>query len=141
MVRINNYTKLFARPIGEDGKVIKTICRRCWKPLPKGRTSFCCKDCAELSLIETNPHSYDHLVYKRLGSKCFLCGTDKFKRQYYGGGIQAELEVHHIMHIQHGGDNKLDNLCVLCHDCHVRVHKLCRMVEKILNEKQGSLSL
>ena len=48
---------------------------------------------------------------ERDGAGCYICGRELF------------LEVHHKIQLQHGGDNEIDNLCLLCKECHALVHK------------------
>lgn len=33
------------------------------------------------------------------------------------------LEIHHILPLQQGGDNSLDNITCLCPNCHTIIHK------------------
>ena len=49
-------------------------------------------------------------VLQRDGRRCRQCGK------------AGRLEVHHVKHLQEGGDNALENLQVLCRDCHIRAH-------------------
>jgi len=41
-------------------------------------------------------------------------------------GYEEQLEVHHIKQLRDAGNNSMDNLITLCHDCHVKAHKLLR---------------
>lgn len=38
------------------------------------------------------------------------------------------LSVHHIVLISEGGDNDLDNLVILCPNCHAIVHKIIKVL-------------
>lgn len=49
------------------------------------------------------------IVYQRDGKQCQKCGVDLFKNTYH---------VHHILERKNGGDHSLDNLVLLCPDCH-----------------------
>jgi hypothetical protein len=139
MARINACTEIWPHKYDADG--VK-ICSYCSGPLKSKGLKYCCEHCRDMAAIEANPHTFRDKVYKYLDSRCFLCDKSLLIREDRGNvWWNISSEIHHIVHVQFGGDNKIDNLCNLCHDCHVRVHKLCRMVEKILNEKQGSLSL
>ena len=50
-------------------------------------------------------------VLSRDNYTCQICGAK-----------QAKLEVHHIRLRSEGGSNRMDNLVVLCKDCHAKVH-------------------
>ena len=50
-------------------------------------------------------------------SKCEICGS------------KDDLQLHHIIPINMFGDNRLDNLTVLCRKCHAAVHKSYRNVK------------
>ena len=50
-------------------------------------------------------------VLSRDNYTCQICGVK-----------QAKLEVHHIRLRSEGGSNRMDNLVVLCKDCHAKVH-------------------
>ena len=51
-------------------------------------------------------------VLKRDRHKCQDC-----KRQGLG-----RAEVHHVQHLRDGGTDEMDNLIVLCYDCHRKRH-------------------
>ena len=50
-------------------------------------------------------------VLSRDNYTCQICGVK-----------QAKLEVYHIRSRSEGGSNRMDNLVVLCKDCHAKVH-------------------
>lgn len=54
------------------------------------------------------------LALEKYGAICSSCGTN--------GDIENPLNVHHIVSPLVGGTNSLDNLQVLCHDCHGKIH-------------------
>ena len=45
------------------------------------------------------------------GRRCSKCGK------------AGRLEVHHVVSLQHGGDNSLANLTPLCRGCHIAHHR------------------
>ncbi len=47
--------------------------------------------------------------------KCKICG-------FQGTTDSSILEIHHIRSLGKGGDNTLDNIIVLCPNCHKQVH-------------------
>ncbi len=57
-----------------------------------------------------------HEVLERDGWSCRRCGASTVSVP------GTRLEVHHKRHIQHGGDNEVDNLVTLCSHCHAGVH-------------------
>ena len=65
-------------------------------------------------------------------SKCFVCGSTN------------NLQLHHIIPLSNGGDNRLSNIITLCGQCHGKVHnnkglELAR--QKIAEKKKGSFIL
>lgn len=38
-------------------------------------------------------------------------------------GKAGRLEVHHLLHLDSGGTNALENLRTLCRSCHIEAHK------------------
>ena len=48
---------------------------------------------------------------ERDGHRCRECGKP------------GRLEVHHLLHLQSGGTNELENLRTLCRSCHIAIHK------------------
>ena len=53
-------------------------------------------------------------VWERQRYQCGRCGTYK--------GDVAISEVHHVVHLDQGGSNALENLVGLCGDCHALMH-------------------
>ena len=51
-------------------------------------------------------------AFERDGWKCVVCGSD------------GPLELDHARALMNGGDNSLENLHTLCHDCHVAKTRL-----------------
>ena len=51
-------------------------------------------------------------AFERDGWKCVVCGSE------------GPLELDHAMALMNGGDNGLDNLHTLCHECHVAKTRL-----------------
>jgi hypothetical protein len=47
----------------------------------------------------------------KMGNKCNKCGEFN------------NLVIHHIKPVESGGSNSMHNLLLLCHACHVKVHK------------------
>jgi len=43
--------------------------------------------------------------------QCKVCGSDK------------QLQVHHIIPVSLGGKNNIENLMVVCNNCHLKIHK------------------
>ncbi|NLV05230.1 HNH endonuclease [Haloarcula rubripromontorii] len=51
-------------------------------------------------------------IINRDGGSCLRCGLED----------EAELEVHHILPVSHGGTNDDSNLATLCSHCHEAAH-------------------
>ena len=49
-----------------------------------------------------------------LGSVCCNCGKE----------CGAEIEYHHIVPLEHGGNDIISNLAPICYECHTKVHFL-----------------
>lgn len=52
-------------------------------------------------------------IYKNVEGKCRICKGD---------GASETLDVHRIVHGEHGGRYSLNNTVVLCPNCHRKVH-------------------
>lgn len=50
------------------------------------------------------------VIIDMLGRKCVACEE------------KESLEIHHIKPTRLGGNNTIDNLCVLCRSCHIKIH-------------------
>lgn len=50
-------------------------------------------------------------VFKKDNGMCTKCGSSK------------KLHYHHIKHFARGGKHEVDNLTLLCEDCHIEEHK------------------
>ena len=82
---------------------------------------FCCRECKDIaqSYMEeiqpdhygTGEGNYRARALKHYGNSCKLCGYT----------IEDALEVHHID--KNRDNNDLDNLVVLCCNCHTLVHR------------------
>jgi 5-methylcytosine-specific restriction endonuclease McrA len=56
-------------------------------------------------------------LYKRAKNKCEDCGS------------KEKLEVHHIIPVQKRQNHKLENLKLLCHECHMKIPKRRREIK------------
>lgn len=61
-------------------------------------------------------------VLDRDANSCRKCGWPKSGST--GDTLRHQLELHHITHHQHGGENELDNLMTLCNIHHDEIHRL-----------------
>lgn len=52
------------------------------------------------------------LVYERDQHKCAVCGR----------WVEDGVKPHHVIYKSHGGDDSLDNIVLLCNECHYQVH-------------------
>lgn len=65
-------------------------------------------------ITNTRPSDWDkrrELILERDEYKCKNCGRDS-----------SNLEVHHVVPLEKGGSNSIDNLITLCKDCHNSIH-------------------
>ena len=95
----------------------KGFCRYCTGPLPRGRSSWCSDQCHELACIETNYGPWQWYLARIRGFICEKCGKNLNK--YWGN---KDYDIHHIIRFADGGTHKLDNLLVLCKECHKKEH-------------------
>ncbi|MCA9112129.1 MAG: HNH endonuclease [Planctomycetaceae bacterium] len=65
------------------------------------------------------PESIQKLAYERDRNTCRICG---WNREAWRNDDPRILELHHLDEYQHGGQNTLNNLVVLCSRCHESVH-------------------
>ncbi|UJS26239.1 3'-5' exonuclease [Thiothrix winogradskyi] len=70
-------------------------------------------DCIVDRLPEEERKNLNQSILKRDGYKCMICGET-----YKNRG----LEVHHIIHLEHGGTHSHANLVTLCVVCHNKQH-------------------
>lgn len=63
------------------------------------------------------------------GNKCYLCGFD----------YHNILCIHHIIPIACGGSNDLNNLCVLCPNCHAIVHKIYSSIDRYCKKNNNCI--
>ena len=52
------------------------------------------------------------LVYERDQHKCAVCGK----------WVEDGHKPHHVVYKSHGGSDTLENMVLLCDDCHYQVH-------------------
>lgn len=68
--------------------------------------------------IKKKENGYRKLAFDNLPNKCRICGTNK------------DLTVHHEDWDKH--NNSIDNLSILCFDCHMNLHQKKRLNKKTL---------
>lgn len=98
------------------------ICRWCEKR-HYSADSFCSDQCrtnfynwveTEHAAIRGKRPMYWNIIRRnaliRGGNRCYICHDDK------------NLSVHHIIPLAEGGDSTAENLRVLCHNCHSKIH-------------------
>ena len=116
---------------GPDGKA---RCRGCGGEIPKGRYTWCSQECYDLH----EPTRVKHLVWERSGGRCEWCGYDfKVEEKKYNDAywekyrarpmystypIDVEKprarEYDHIVPHSEGGEYSLENIRLLCSECH-----------------------
>lgn len=76
---------------------------------------------------EWKPLAKKIMVFRRksmIKEICYLCGFTK------------ALEIHHIIPRAKGGNNKIENLVMLCPNCHALTHK-GEIIESVIREKKS----
>ncbi len=65
-------------------------------------------------------------VYERDKGKCRECGneTGRIQGLFPGASIKVlvECHIHHVKPVSKGGNHALDNLVLLCEECHIEKH-------------------
>jgi 5-methylcytosine-specific restriction enzyme A len=103
-------------------KSLLRVCHWCEKS-HVSNDSFCSEQCktkfyswleTEHAAIRGRRPTYWNMIRRnaleRSGNRCEICNDDK------------NLSVHHIIPLAEGGDSTAQNLRVLCHTCHARIH-------------------
>ena len=113
---------------------------------PRKNTKYCCAECERRAryekrkdqIIERNEKSTSENLRKevaiRFKYKCALCGWHI--PRCAGGGC----EVHHIKEVCNGGSNEINNLILLCPNCHKMVHKGL-ILDKTLKSKVSKIEV
>lgn len=65
------------------------------------------------------------ILYQEANSHCIICFNSNIK----------VLEIHHIIFRKNGGSSKLENLCVLCRNCHAKAHREDISIEEVFYAK------
>lgn len=66
-------------------------------------------------------------IRKLAAGRCYICGEDNYNA----------LNVHRIKHGEHGGTYKMDNITVLCANCHAKHHAGVITVVGWFNSSKG----
>ena len=62
-------------------------------------------------------------IYEKFDGVCQKCGyTSRWKRPRPWPHTRSGMHVHHIRKISNGGSHSIDNLILLCYECHRRQH-------------------
>lgn len=101
-------------PRGPGGRF---LCRRCQTEVPKGRTTFCSKECVHEWKIRTDPGYLRYATYQRDKGICAKCSVDTGARRARGTGHLWQAD-HVNPVIEGGGECGLDNVQTLCTACH-----------------------
>ena len=100
-------------------------CRRCGGAVPKGRRTFCGKDCVHEHRIRTDPGYVRLKVFERDRGVCAGCGINTMEdiperlRRAKGSGHLWQAD-HIIPVVEGGGECGLENYWTLCSACHKR---------------------
>lgn len=64
----------------------------------------------------------DHVRREALRRDSYRCQKCGWSHDDWNRSDPRFLEIHHVVHHVHGGENELDNLVTYCNVCHDRVH-------------------
>lgn len=127
--------------------------------MPKGVQAFCTKKCLDAKRYRPGKSpkkkmskSVRNEVLGRDRRMCAHCGKSqrKFKSENGPGPEYDFLHVHHVLYRSEGGQNVVENLITLCHECHALVHSSKRLWQHVLlsyvdditaTGKRGNLAL
>lgn len=129
-------------------KKIKCKCANCGKTIlrtpkeidrSKNHNAFCSQSCAasfnnsHFRLADKNPNYlggfsrsrlYAKLAMRTYKHKCAICGLEE----------ECCLQVHHIDYNRHNND--VDNLIIVCANCHCRIHRGGLIVDDDIKKKR-----
>lgn len=92
------------RTLKKNGVTLRDVKTSFQNAISRNRVVWHWKECAKQKRSNLSPKTR-MCILKRDKYKCRLCGSKDL------------LEIDHIIAIVNGGDNKPDNLRVLCHEC------------------------
>lgn len=106
-------------PRGPNGRC---LCRRCSTEVPKGKITFCSKECVDQWQIRTSAWFARQKVWERDKGVCAVCSVDTCAvtgRTNRARGTGDLWQADHILPVvEGGGESGLDNLRTLCTKCH-----------------------
>lgn len=122
-------------PVQQKNADGKKICRGCGGDIPKGRRSWCSKECFK----KYDPQSVIIAVNKRDNKICCECEYN-YKKEFkkwsslsfeliklnwleYEKSKPKPIEYHHVIPMYRGGLTILENMITLCNNCHKKKHK------------------
>src|SRR5690606_12306441 len=86
----------------------RALCNWCAVEVTPPRRKWCSDDCRETARSRTWAHIVERI--RERDHNCRSCGR-----------VSGPFEIHHITPIAEGGDDRPDNLRLLCTRCHRRI--------------------
>lgn len=76
---------------------------------------------------------YKHLIKDKCSKGYAFCSICYRTRDFIIQKTNVDLEVHHLLEVQHGGTEDPENLILVCQDCHNMIHSVRMITHRNLN--------
>lgn len=111
MCSLDYYIDELLCPDGSTGENVRQMFKRASGRLGQQKFILCVKKMDYKDFIRTPYWKFVSEIVKKERGRCQLCGSTK------------DLEAHHLTYEHHGDElHHLEDLTVLCHDCHAKFH-------------------
>jgi hypothetical protein len=133
-VRTDAEIELLLAPRYQVATTVCLDCRRGWQHgvgttlLTPAEVERALCDCEDIGCIDdATPNRSKRSIPKPL--KRHALHRDGYRCRVPGCGATANIDVHHIVFLMHGGKNTLPNLITLCEGHHLALHEGALMIE------------
>jgi hypothetical protein len=113
-------------------------CRWCGIELNDKRKRFCSHEHRNewLDIIYW-PEDFQRQRKKAMERDNYACQDCQMSRKEHMKKFNQDLHAHHIVPRSQGGSNFVDNLVILCQECHIKRHKAIGEEVEWNNKKPG----